>query len=186
MILEYKSIFLHSTGMFRWISRCGSAAFASVASIALVGLSACSNPMAEPGQGGAGGGSDSSLPSELPSKYKAWPRQRMEVTACSFDPARPKPDESLDVTGWGVIEASAGVVPEAFILEINKNGSNYYLEVDKVDRDDIASRLDNPALLRSGFKYNLSLKSISAPFTATMLMAFDNRIFPCQYRLQLQ
>lgn len=126
----------------------------------------------------------SELLSELPEKYRAWPRQSAPITACGFDSIRKSADGNLVVTGWGVIEAAAGVVPESFVLKLDKGGNTFYVTTQPAERNDIADKLGNPALIRSGFTVSIKNDEMKPPFIGTMLIGFDQRLFSCEYKLQ--
>ncbi len=171
-------------------------AVASVAAASIVTLSACSRPAnvtqgntpqpptGESSQPPAGESSTSTLAKELPAQYRSWARQATPLTACGFDPIRKGADGSLAVSGWGIIEAAAGVVPSGFVLQVEKNGSNFYVTPQPADRQDLVKKFNNPALARSGFTLNLAAQQVTPPFTATMIIAFDDRLFTCEYKLQ--
>lgn len=125
------------------------------------------------------------LPTQLPDQYKDF-KQDTAITACGFDAWKTKSDKSVELSGWGVIEAAAGVVPDLFIVKIEKDGKNYFMPASNSPRPDIASKLNNPALLRSGFTLSVPSSSISMPYTASTVLVFDNRLIPCEYKAIVQ
>ena len=151
----------------------------------LLALSACSqpsntakNPSTEPQSQDSPA---TSLPTEIPAPYSSLPRATT-VSACNFDPVRSGPEGNVNLSGWAVINAATGEVPEAIILQIEKNGNSYYVPTKQADRKDIASRLNNPALIRSGFTSTILSGSIKPPFSATMLLVFQKKLLPCEYK----
>lgn len=64
---------------------------------------------------------------ELPQPYRAWARQSSPITACGLDSIRTNAAGSLAISGWGVIEAAAGVVPESFVLQLDRDGIMSYV-----------------------------------------------------------
>jgi len=154
---------------------------------AITSLAACSKtPTGANSQSETGAPSTAtSLATEFPEKYASWARQSTQITACSFEPVRKSPNGTLDIRGWGIIDAAAGVVPEAFILKIEKDGSEFYPEVQPQERPDLATKFGKPALSRSGFKVALTPGQIQPPFTGTMIIAFDKRLFNCEYKIKI-
>jgi hypothetical protein len=159
----------------------------AAATAALLALTGCSQPAGAPKDQSSGGTSGapaaSSLPTELPSQVKSWP-QAVQISACNMDAVRTNADGSMDVSGWGVINAAKGEVPETFILKIEKDGATYYLATNRADRKDIATKLSNPALIRSGFSVTLPANSIKPPFTVGVILGFQSKLFPCEYKQQ--
>lgn len=159
------------------------------AAITLLALGACSRPADAPQQQAQPPATAPStaalLAKELPAEYKSWP-QEAAVGACSIDPARLNSDGSIGLTGWGIINATSGEVPDNFILEIDKDGSRYYVTASGIDRQDVAAKLNNPALLRSGFTATLPPDSLKAPFTVTARLGFQKKFFPCEHKLVVQ
>ena len=151
----------------------------AVAVASLLALAACSQPGSTPKA------TTASLPTEMPAPYRTWARSTT-VSACGFDPARNGPEGSSNLSGWAVINAATGEVPEAFILQIEQGGTTYYIPTKPADRKDIATRLKNPSLIRSGFTATLQPKSIKPPFSATMLLAFQKKLFPCGYNITVK
>ncbi len=147
----------------------------AVAVASLLALAACSQPGSTPKAS-----TTASLPTEMPAPYRTWARSTT-VSACGFDPVRNGPEGNRNLSGWAVINAATGEVPEAFILQIEQGSTTYYIPTKPADRKDIATRLKNPSLIRSGFTATLQPKSIKPPFSATMLLAFQKKLFPCGY-----
>lgn len=160
--------------------------------MALLALSACSQPASTPqpkssepaSEAPAASAPSATLAKELPSDYKSWP-EAAAVGACSIDPARINSDGSVGLTGWGIINAATGEVPENFLLEIEKDGSTYYVVTTTTERKDVATKLNNPALLRSGFSATLPPDSLKAPYTVTARLGFQQKFFPCEHKLQV-
>lgn len=165
---------------------------ASVAVASIVSLAACSQaPSGSTGGTGAGApgagatSAASALPSELPAKFASWTPQSTQITACAFDPVTKSPDGTTKISGWGIIEAATGVAPEAFILKIDKDGSEYYQTTQPQERKDLVAKFGKPTLARGGFQATLSASEVKPPFTATMILAFDKRLFNCEYKVQV-
>lgn len=160
---------------------------ASVAVASIVSLAACSQAPSGSTSGTGSGATSaaSALPSELPAKFASWSPQSTQITACAFDPVTKSPDGTIKISGWGIIEAAAGVVPEAFILKIDKDGSEYYQTTQPLERKDLVTKFGKPTLARGGFQATLSASEVKPPFTATMILAFDKRLFNCEYKAQV-
>lgn len=157
----------------------------SVVAIASLVLSSCSQPFGSQSQNSVTNSPTPTLPTSLPLEFKRWPRQSVQITACGFDRVPLNSNGINRFSGWGIIDAKAGVVPEAFIVEFEKNGKTYYQTTAKSERRDIASKLGNPSLLSSGFNLEVKSESITPPYTAAILLAFDKRIFACEYKNQV-
>lgn len=183
-MLRFPVMPIHSRSMnFSQAALRRSVGATAAAAAALLALSACSQPAGAPKDQSSGAPAASTLPTELPSQVKSWP-QAVQISACNMDAVRTNADGSMDVSGWGVINAAKGEVPETFILKIEKDGATYYVATNRADRKDIATKLNNPALIRSGFSVTLPADSIKPPFTVGAILGFQSKLFPCAYKQQ--
>jgi len=171
---------------FRSSSRFQKAAIASLSSLVL--LTACgaeNNPFSGGVDSSGGGTGASTLASSMPEPYKGW-KISSNVTACRVDPIKVLAPDHFIVTGYGIINAAKGETPEAFIVEIVKDGKSYYTTGELTERPDVMKKLNNPLLKFSGFTSALPKGAVKAPFTAKVYLGFRDKLFPCSYDAKLR
>lgn len=152
-------------------------AFLALASAPLLLLFSCSQPSGSEK-------SETNLLTELPSPYSQWEKAQV-IGSCGIEAAT-SADGMLIIRGWGVINASTGEVPEAAIFTVKKDGSDRFLVANLEDRNDVASRLNNPKLLQSGFTAQISADVVKQPVTIVMLLGFQNKLFACEHKLDVR
>ena len=77
-------------------------------------------------------------------------------------------------------------MPEAIILNFENDGSVFYPDVQPQERPDLAMKCGKEALSRSGFKVALIPGQMQPLFTATIIIAFDKRLFNCEYKVKIR
>lgn len=152
-------------------------AIVALASAPLLLLLSCSQPSGSEM-------SESNLLTALPSPYSEW-ETAQPIGSCGIE-AVTASDGTLTVRGWGVINASTGEVPEAAIFTVNKDGSDRFLVADLEDRNDVATRLNNPKLMQSGFMAQISASEVKLPVTFAILLGFQNKLFACEHKLDVR
>ena len=188
-MLAYVGIAHQPASMTRPIKAIDSCrALSALASASLLLLASCSQPSGSDKSASpevAPEASTSNLLTALPSPYSDW-KEAQAIGSCSVEPATPSADGSLTIRGWGVINASAGEVPEAAIFTVQMNGIDRFLVADLEDRSDVATRLNNSKLLQSGFTAQLPASEVKLPITITMRLGFQNKLFACKHKLDVR
>jgi len=157
--------------------------FSTLASAALMLIASCSQPLGSEKTSVpfiSSESSKSNLLNKLPSPYDSWTKSS-KTGACSIDPAITI-DKNLVIRGWGVVNAVKGEVPEAFIRVVRSGDVDRFLVTNLENRNDIVTRFDNPKLLRSGFAVQLPASKVKPPIRLTLLLGFQDQLFPCEHK----
>lgn len=124
------------------------------------------------------------LTSTLPSPYNTYPAP-VPGGACAVDRGPDQSENEAGVSGWGIIDAKNGDVPDMIILKVDSKAGIQY-SVPKQDvRPDVSKYFNNPRLANSGFVGVLPIPKSNRPAIVSALLAFKGRLFECPKKLEI-
>lgn len=167
---------------FRKMKKAGmiKSAFASAM---LIVLSSCTSQTApSPKETKAAKPAISVLTDALPSPYNTYPKLA-KGGACSIDRAPDQAENNVGVSGWAIIDAKKGDVPDKIILRVESKGSVKYAIPEQTIRSDVGTYFNNPKLSKSGFVQVLPVLKSERPATISALLVFNQGIYECPTNL---
>ena len=113
---------------------------------------------------------------KFPAAYASLPKKK--GGACGFDQSKIVSDLRL-ISGWGIISAKDGAVPEAIVVGIISADGEKFVTTTKQKRDDVAKYFKNPGLLESGF--NALVSKTDGPMRAkvNIYQVYQGSVYAC-------
>lgn len=128
--------------------------------------------------GGSVGPRVSVLASSLPTPYNSLPAPA-EGGACSVDLAPSQSADQLGVSGWAIVDAKNGDVPDQIFLKVESFGRLQYASPERTERPDVSAYFKNKKLSSSGFVKVLPVPRSSRPVKISAIMAFRDALYEC-------
>lgn len=121
---------------------------------------------------------ESGFLNSLPAPYANW-GEPLVGGACGFDPIAASNQAKTPISGWALIDAKAGAVPEKIILRLDQPGAAKYTVLQPSSRPDVVKFFKNQALLKTGFYVEIPSPVLKTTTSVTALQAFQGKLYMC-------